>query len=195
MRSFIAPLDTPSSQWRSLPDKVARRQSLSAAATSNGRYVIVAEEGIIKLFTLHGALDGGLACRERSLDWSSPLTETAKGICAISLSVKEKVGCLEVTGIDGRGHVVSAHVSVPGMPETAVSSLDRQLPGQTELHEVHEDSFVPELHGGGIAASQTVRVDSAVQLDSERLAEEIIDFFEIHNQEPRVTGRGRERTT
>lgn len=171
MRSFIASLDTPSSQWKSLPSNVAGRQSLSGAATPNGRFLVVVEDGTLKLLTLRGAFAGGLTCSDHVVEWTSSLRETAKDICAISLLAKESLGCIEVTGVDGRGHLFSARASVPGMPVTARASLTRRDFGMAELHGDHMAPTAAELCGKEI--SQATRVDSTVRSDWERLSGKI----------------------
>ncbi|KAL5376283.1 hypothetical protein PMIN02_011844 [Paraphaeosphaeria minitans] len=164
MRSFIAPLGAPVSRWRSLPGNTTGRQSLSAAATRNGRFLVVVEDGALKLLTLRGAFGGGLTCSDRTVEWASSLKETAKDMCAISLSVKESLGCIEITGVDGRGHVFSARASVPGMPVTAPPSLTIGGFTMAELHGDQVVPTVPELCGKEI--SQAPRVDSTVRASS-----------------------------
>lgn len=168
MRSFIAPLGTPVSQWRSLPGNIAGRQSLSAAATPNGRFIVVVEDGALKLLTLRGAVGGGLTCSDHIVEWASSLKETAKDICTISLGVKETLGCIEITGVDGRGHVFSARASVPGMPRSAPPSLTFGGFSMAELHGSHIVPTVPELCGKEI--SEAPRMDSMVQSDWGRLS-------------------------
>ncbi|OAF99453.1 uncharacterized protein CC84DRAFT_1232961 [Paraphaeosphaeria sporulosa] len=165
MRSFIAPLGAPSSQWRSLPGNTTGRQALSAAATRNGRFIVVVEDGALKLLALRGAFGGGLTCSDHTVEWASSLRETAKDICAISLAVKETLGCIEITGIDGRGHLLSARASVPGMPVTAPPSLTMRGFSMAELHGDHVVRTVPELCGKEI--SQARRVGLTVRSDWE----------------------------
>ncbi|KAJ4298148.1 hypothetical protein N0V90_006047 [Kalmusia sp. IMI 367209] len=168
LRSFMAPLGTYKPQWRTLPDKVAGRHLLSAAASSNGRYLITVEEGAMKLLTLRAACEGGLTCDEHTLGWPSSLKDTAKGTFAISLCVKETTGCIEITGVDGRGHLVSARVSVLDMPVTTPPSLIRR---PLEVAELPADPIVREL--GGKEIRRSTRADSAVQSEWERVSEEI----------------------
>ncbi|KAF1964190.1 hypothetical protein BU23DRAFT_604958 [Bimuria novae-zelandiae CBS 107.79] len=158
IRSFIAPLGAPSPQWRSLPDKAAGRQLCSATATSNGRFLILAEKSYVKVLTLRAAYEGGLTCFEHTLEWPSSLRDTAKDIRAISLSAKESLGCVEVTGVDGRGHLIYARVSVPGMPETMSPSLTR-CPTLSVM-ELPANAIVRELCGKEVGRS--IRVDYAV---------------------------------
>ncbi|KAL5405362.1 hypothetical protein PMIN03_008479 [Paraphaeosphaeria minitans] len=160
----LAPLGAPVSRWRSLPGNTTGRQSLSAAATRNGRFLVVVEDGALKLLTLRGAFGGGLTCSDRTVEWASSLKETAKDMCAISLSVKESLGCIEITGVDGRGHVFSARASVPGMPVTAPPSLTIGGFTMAELHGDQVVPTVPELCGKEI--SQAPRVDSTVRASS-----------------------------
>ncbi|KAF2448377.1 hypothetical protein P171DRAFT_481450 [Karstenula rhodostoma CBS 690.94] len=186
MRSFIAPLDKGVTQWRSLPGNVAGRQCLSATATPNGRFLVFVEDGALKLLTLRGAFGGGLTCSDHTVEWASSLKETAKDICAISLSVKETLGCIEITGVDGRGHLFSARASVRDMPVTAPLSLTASVPDMpvtAPLSLTIRGSSMAELHGNctvptvpelcGMEIRQAPRVDSTVGSDRERVSGEI----------------------
>lgn len=108
------------------------------------------------MLTLVAASEGGLRCHPSALEWKSTLGDTAKDMCAISLSVKESLGCIEVTGVDGRAHMVSGRVSVPGMvPSTASSVTDGARRGALELP---ADVVVRELCGKEVSVPMSEEI-------------------------------------
>jgi hypothetical protein len=101
---------------------------LCGTVTSNGLFIVVLEEGIMRLLRLQGAYEGGLTCLSNPIDWVSSLKPAATDVLAVSVSVKEELGRLHVTAVDGRGHVLFARVSVPNLPppdEPIVERLPR----------------------------------------------------------------------
>ena len=156
---FVASLSGSSApKWRPLPDKIAGRQVLSAAVTSNGRFLVLAEKGRMRALTLRAAYEGGLTCLEQAVEWSSPLCDTAKDTSAITLSLREDSSCFAVTGIDGRGHLISARITVPAMLPSAPPSL-RWCPPVVAT-ELRSSISVKEL--AGKAVQSATRVDSTV---------------------------------
>lgn len=112
----------------------------------------------MRALTLRAAYEGGLTCLEQAVEWSSPLCDTAKDTSAITLSLREDSSCFAVTGIDGRGHLTSARITVPAMLPIAPPSLRWCPPvGITELR---SSISVQEL--GGKAVQSATRVDSTV---------------------------------
>jgi hypothetical protein len=133
LRSFIAPmeksedmLDDPTSHWKVLPENAIGRYMHTAAVTSNGRFLVTVENGMMRLLALCGAYGGGLSCLEQPLEWRSTLKNSAKEVSGVSLSVRERLAGLDIYAVDGRGHVLFVRISSPGMPVTAPPALTRQ---------------------------------------------------------------------
>ncbi|KAF1961897.1 hypothetical protein CC80DRAFT_488284 [Byssothecium circinans] len=152
LRTFIAPLNgepiDPDTEWKTLPEGVVGRHVLKGAATPNGRFLVTVEDNVMRLLTTCGAHEGGLTCLEKSLDWPSSLRGAAKDVSAISISIGEHDGGLDVVAVDGRGHLVSARVSVPKMPVSEPLSLTRRASGAPA--EMPADLIARELHGEGV---------------------------------------------
>lgn len=89
---------------------------LCGTVTTNGLFVVVVEEGMMRLLRLQGSYEGGLTCLSNPIEWSSALKPAAAEVLAVSVSVKEELGRLHITGVDGRGHALFARVSVRNMP-------------------------------------------------------------------------------
>jgi hypothetical protein len=152
--------------WRSLPEKLVERHVLTGAVTPNGRFLVMLEEGVMKLLTLHGAYEGGLTCLEQTLEWHSPLKGAAKDVSVI---IKERQGGLTVVAVDGRGHLLFTRISVPDMPLSAEPTLIRRY--STTPVEMPAGMIVRELHGEGIR--RPVPSSSRHQVNWEDIEDEI----------------------
>ncbi|PVH95365.1 hypothetical protein DM02DRAFT_537496 [Periconia macrospinosa] len=157
LRTFLTPLIKAPiniySQAASLPETVVGRHVLAGAATTNGRFLVTVEEGKMKLLTLRGSHQGGLTCLEQHLDWNSSLRSTIKDLTGISLFLKEGQSRIEITAVDGRGHLAFATVSVPCMPISAPLALGPQFRRMTpELSgsPIMREPIVGELSGDAI---------------------------------------------
>ncbi|KAF2657271.1 hypothetical protein K491DRAFT_757004 [Lophiostoma macrostomum CBS 122681] len=151
IRSFLAPLEqayagqsSHSTQWRELPEETVGRNMLCGTVTSNGLFIVVVEEGIMRLLRLQGACEGGLTCWSNPINWVSSLKPAATDVLAVSVSAKEEFGRLHVTAVDGRGHVLFARVSVPKMPppdEVIIERVPRaEVPSEHLILEIAASS-------------------------------------------------------
>ena len=115
----------------------------------------------MRALTVRAQYEGGLTCEEGSVEWASHLCDTAKDTSAIALCLKEDVSCFNVTGVDGRGHLVSARVTVPRAVPT-VPTVPPSLTWCAPLGpvELRSEGSVREI--GGVEVRRETRVDSAV---------------------------------
>ncbi|CAI6334542.1 unnamed protein product [Periconia digitata] len=160
LRSCVVPLNRESinlcSDAVSLPSQVAGRHVLAGAVSSNGRFLVTVQENSMKLSTLRGAYQGGVTCLESHLDWHSPLKGTAKDMTGISLFLKEGQSRLEITAVDGRGHLSFATISTPCVPISQSLSLGPRLRRMTP--ELAAEPIIRELDGEGMADEIVVRL-------------------------------------
>ncbi|KAF1833516.1 hypothetical protein BDW02DRAFT_640001 [Decorospora gaudefroyi] len=103
-----------------IPDTVVGPSVLTGIASSSGRFLVVMEKGKksgnMKLLTVQGAPDGGLTCVAAQMQtWEAKLQGSGTDTSTISMSIREEQGILEIIAVDGRGHVVSSKVRVPGL--------------------------------------------------------------------------------
>jgi hypothetical protein len=107
-------------RMRPFSDNVVGPNVLAGAASPNGHFLVVVESGrrnaIVKVLTLQGMQDGGLTCSARVQMWASRLRANRTHTSAISISIEEEEGALEVVIVDGQGHIGFARISVPDMP-------------------------------------------------------------------------------
>lgn len=130
-------------QIRPLRENIVGKNIMAGVSSPNGHFAVVVERGkkkeTMKLVTLSGAHGGGLTCTNNSLSWEVKLRHAGSGdTSAISISIEEQEGALEVIAVDGRGHVVFERISVPGMPARERPPEPRR-PSDYEL----QNTFVP----------------------------------------------------
>ncbi|KAF1847509.1 uncharacterized protein K460DRAFT_281331 [Cucurbitaria berberidis CBS 394.84] len=132
--TFIVPVDMLEKdpcvlrhQMRPISDTIVGTNILAGFASSNGHFLVIIEKGMkketLKILSLQGAYDGGLTCAARAQAWEAKLRSTGADTSAISISIEEQYGALQIKAVDGRGHVHSARVSVPDMPACEQPSL------------------------------------------------------------------------
>jgi hypothetical protein len=161
MKSFTAPIEaSPTNdqsvhkRWQALPEESVGRNVSYGIVTPNGQFVVTIEDGLMKLLTLRGASEGGLTCHGTPLKWTSSLKPAAADVSALSLSVKEELGSLVVTAVDGLGNVEFVRVSVPDMPETEAPRIEPERPLEMSNHELRlELSTGENSHHSGTTAS------------------------------------------
>ncbi|KAH7374373.1 hypothetical protein BKA66DRAFT_422629 [Pyrenochaeta sp. MPI-SDFR-AT-0127] len=157
LTSFIVPVDILEkdpvilrNQMRALPDSVVGSNVLAGVASPSGRFLVIVEKGdkkeILKVLNVRNARDGGLTCTVRA-QGESKLRAVSPQVSAISISIEEQQGALEIIAVDGRSHVVFARVSAPDMPTSPPSSplsLRRtstyEFPSGTVLRELSSDA-------------------------------------------------------
>lgn len=114
-------------QMRPIPDAIVGTNLLAGVASPNGYFLVVVEKGkkneTLKVLTLQGAHNGGLTCNARVQMWDVKLKGVGADTSAISISIVEQNGAMEIIAVDGRGHIHSARVSVPEMPACEQPSL------------------------------------------------------------------------
>ncbi|EUC37213.1 hypothetical protein COCCADRAFT_86072 [Bipolaris zeicola 26-R-13] len=126
-RTFIVPIDTFETNPQSLrqlikplPDSVVGSSVLAGAVSCNGRFVVIVDKGHnevnMKLLTLRAAPMGGLTSSTTGLlSWAVKLRATSADASRISISISEQNAALEITAVDGQGHIVCSRISVPEM--------------------------------------------------------------------------------
>ncbi|KAF2728705.1 hypothetical protein EJ04DRAFT_89134 [Polyplosphaeria fusca] len=144
LRSFMAPLDPvrpgqskASLNLRLLP-QIGRRVE-AGAVTPNGHFVLVLEEGRMRLLVVQASDDGDLTCgmqqEQPAPEWKPSSKGGAFRTTRVSINIQEQRGGFDIIAVDGKGHVVIARVSVPEMPETG--SIKEEASEPPEMSGTH----------------------------------------------------------
>ncbi|KAF2112753.1 hypothetical protein BDV96DRAFT_602133 [Lophiotrema nucula] len=140
--TFLIPIGTSHFDWSTtfqdeciLPEFTSG-QVLGGTVTPNGHFIVAIEGSEVVLLTLQTAVDGGLTCLRDHLRWNCALRLGPSGGAALSISIKESFGRLDIVAVDGQGSVMSAQLSVANMPPT-------QLPHRVPVPQT------PEMPGNG----------------------------------------------
>jgi hypothetical protein len=141
------------SQIRHLPESVVGGNVLAVTASPNGQFLVVVEQGgTMKLLTLQGAQGGGLTCAAQVQMWKTGLRAAGTGTSKISISVEEKYGELEITAVDGKGHIVSSKIKVPDMPKRQAPHVSfLETPSELTDGEIRSELSGDEGSGRSVA--------------------------------------------
>lgn len=154
-----------------LRDKVVSPSVLAGSVSPNGLFAVVVEKkeskDNIKLLTLQKAPGGALTCFARPQTWGSKLKSINVSSSAISIFMEEQLGALEITIVDGKGHISFARVSVPNMrafEPSIISSLD-------SIRELHNEPLAHELsphgsHRNSVTSGTTGRFSERTSMAS-----------------------------
>ena len=127
-----------------MPDSVVGSSVLAGTASRNGRFLVVLEkkghnEYNMKFLTIRGAYTGGLTCSAIGmLSWVVKLRVTDTLATEVSIFVQQQNAALEITAIDGQGHIVHSRISVPEMLQ------DQPRPLPPLIHEAPYELAVPD---------------------------------------------------
>lgn len=147
----VKPKDTDAqrrSRINMLRDGVVSPSVLAGSVSPNGNFAVVVEKGSkdnIKLLTLQKAAGGALTCFARASTWQSKLESINDSSSAISILIKEELDALDITIVDGKGHMSFMRVGVRGLPAFQPSII----PSNPRFRELHTDPLLHELSDHG----------------------------------------------
>ena len=144
--NFIAPIELsrvenqePSTKLRTFFE--LEHSAVSGAVSPSGHFIATVTDGMIHLLSLQAAFEGGLCGFGDPISCKCGLVAGASDRPAISISIKECSGALDVSAVDGEGHMIEAHFNVPNM-----LAPDAPAPRRQQVQEPLSNALVFQLY-------------------------------------------------